>query len=199
MRAKRAAAERPRLDEALPDIVRYLVSANRGDLGHIDPGGLLFVAGSARREAAASIRPFFFPGGTSRDATLVKPEVNVNGRVIRYEICLRPRFFRLCDAAHRLRILVHELWHIDPSFDGSLAPERRHDACPASVARAFAERVAHDAVNARPDGPWSVLGYAGEVSLAAWLNRPPSRLPHGSGFRTRYSDTDLYPSIIEQL
>lgn len=198
MQTEAAPRERPGLDRALPDLVRCLVFAHPRDLGHIDPDALLFVAGAARREAAASIRPLFFPGGTRREAGFVKPEVTVNGRVIRYELCLRPRFFRACNASQRLCILAHELWHIAPSFDGSLAPDRRHAACPAPIARAFVDRIV-DAVRTRTDGPFTTLGYAGEVRMAAWLERPPSRIPEGSRYRSRYSEADLFPSIVEQL
>lgn len=197
MRTKRAAPERPAFDEVFRHVASRLISANLEELGHIRPQALLFVAGAARREAAATIRPLFFGGGASSDGAFIKPRITIGHEVIRYEICLRPRFFRICTPEQRLRILAHELWHIDPSFDGSLDPTRRHAVCSASSARSAVEHLVKTVAVDGEDAP-AMLAYRGELRLSAWLNRPPSRLPHTSDLRGRYSEADLYAALIEQ-
>ena len=114
-----------------------------------------------------------------------------------YELCLRPRFFRCASAQQRLRIIAHELWHIDQAFDGTLAPERRHERVePAEAERAVEALVSrfleHEVVP-------SVLQHVGTLSLSAWLSRPPSRMPTGAGYRASYDERDLYTAMIEQL
>lgn len=201
MRDARAAEERPRLDQALPGMVQCLVCTNPERLGHIDPGAILFVAGSARREATASIRPLFFRGGTRTEPPLIKPEVTMDGRAMRYEICLRPRFFQTCTPSERLRILAHELWHIDPSFDGTLAAERRHAASSACTSRTAVDMLVEGLsgpAGVRFDGPLALLAYRGEVTLPAWLSRPPSRIPSEAKLRRAYSEADLFRAIIAQ-
>src|SRR5262245_28630857 len=100
---------------------RAVIAAVAGELRYLDPARILVVAASARRESAASIRGF---GGES--SAYVKPRIRIGGVVQLYELALRPRFFLTMSAQLRAETFVHELWHIAPAFDGTLAADRRH-------------------------------------------------------------------------
>ncbi len=114
-----------------------------------------------------------------------------------YEICLRPRFFRCASPQERLRILVHELWHISPDFDGSLCRQRRHDtADPQLVEREVS--ALYEAMLERSSVP-EVLSHTGELRMLAWLSRPPSRVPLEAQHRLEYSEADLFSTVVEQL
>jgi hypothetical protein len=185
------------LEPTLSALVGELAEAAPEALGHLDAGAILFVFGAARLESRASVRPLRYGGRPPRlrsaDARYEKPEITIDGRPMLYEICLRPRFFLDLDGEARLAILTHELWHIAPAFDGSLAPERRHRAeTPGRFERevsaildTFRRRVELSPAAAR-------LAEPGPFLLPAWRSRPPSRLPVGARGRRRYDERDLY-------
>src|SRR5215813_10200647 len=120
---------RPALDPELKALARALAAADPARLGHIDADRILFVAGAARLESRASIRPLTFGGSppSFRQGAHLKPQITILGTVMLYEICLRPRFFLDATPEERLAIIAHEIWHIAPAFDGTLAEARRHD------------------------------------------------------------------------
>lgn len=113
-----------------------------------------------------------------------------------YELALRPRFFLEAGPEERVSILAHELYHLSPAFDGTLAETRRHRAAP--IGR-------HDRAAAQIVEAWRSAGAAGlsavtgprEVTLRAWKARPPSRLLEPRRERDLYTEADLYPAIIE--
>jgi len=186
---------RAALDPALGAIAGELARANP-ELEHVDGTRILFVAGAARRGHRASVRPLRFARGRrSEDGRWWKPEVIIDGRPMLYEICLRPRFFLEGDGETRLTILAHELWHLAPAFDGTLAEERRHHAAPS-----FDELVDTFVARYRAAGFTSdrALAVEGELELAAWLQRPPSRVAVGVRDRARYDERDLYRAVISQ-
>jgi hypothetical protein len=177
-------------------LIADLAAAYPKELGHLDPRSILVIAGAARGEARASIRPLTFGGRPPRRVLgdYQKPRIEVGGHEILYELCLRPRYFLGSTAEERLLIFLHELWHISPRFDGSLAEERRHRvagereaATIEGLARAFS-----------PSGPAAtVLSHQGELRVLAWLSRPPSRLPKNRALRS-YHDADLYEGRVLQ-
>ena len=186
-------------DVLLREVVRALVAANPTTLGHVDPQRVLLVAGAARRESRASIRPLTFGGAPPRreQGGWLKPAITVRGVAPLYEICLRPRFFLEATPEARLLTLAHELWHIDPAFDGTLAEDRRHEVCsPARIEREVRAMVAALAPRQRLEE--TVLAHRGELRLSAWLARPPSRIPAGLTTRVDYDERDLYSAILEQ-
>lgn len=189
------ASPRPELEPHLRAYVAAL-AADRPAFAHVAPEGLLFVAGAARRAARASVRGFAPPGPPSQ-ARLQRPQVVLHGRPILYEICLRPRFFLAARPHERARILAHELWHIGPRFDGELHPERRHLAAPEDALEAALDAALGDFDPTRTS-LWPLLCLEGELTLPAWLDRPPSLLPAGPGHRRRYGAEDLYPAIVTQ-
>ncbi len=194
---------RPVIDHALLRLVDELAMVHPTAFGHIKATNILFVAGSARRQARASIRPFGLPEQSStlsgpRQQRSSKPVVTVDGRRILYEICLRPRFFQDATAEERIHIVAHELWHISPSFDGSLAPQRRHG----SGSRPQVDQPLKDAVAAWQEHTGmlapSFLAVLGELRIQAWMCRPPSHIPIGRRVRRTYTENDLYSAIVEQ-
>jgi hypothetical protein len=72
--------------------------------------------------------PLAFAGSRSveRAAGRRKPIVRVKGRRMLYSITLRPLFFRDSTPRERVETILHELFHISPAFDGTLARTRRH-------------------------------------------------------------------------
>lgn len=189
---------RPFLDPALTEYVTILARARPEAFGHLRADAILFVSGAARREARASVRPFRFPGGAPSRPQGDKPEITIEGRPILYEICLRPRFFLAASPAERARILAHELWHIAPAFDGSLAEDRRHATAGPDAALERTLDAALDGFDAEatPLGP--LLNHVGELRLRAWSARPPSLIPPGRAHRRRYTEADLHRAVVIQ-
>ncbi len=194
MEEKFDAAGRVILDPLLHDFVRSLAAQRPEAFGHIESRNLLFIAGSARRGAYASIRPF----AQAEDSSAQRPSVCVKGTPAMYEICLRPLFFLDVTGPQRARIIAHELWHIGPNFDGQLHPERRHGG-------RSEQELEHDLDRAlagfdpTKTALWPHLMTSGERRLAAWKIRPPSLFPKASQARRRYDETDLFSAILPQL
>lgn len=189
------------IDHALGELIGELVSANPKSLGHIDPRAVLLVSGAARRQASASIRPLSYGARPlSPDGLYRKPEVIIDGYAALYEITLRPRFFLELTPEERRRTFAHELWHIAPEFDGTLAEERRHRALrPADVEGINAELVARWRA-AFPDSPaGAVFDWNGELRMRAWVSRPPTRIRVDAKLeRVRYDESDLFHATIWQ-
>lgn len=162
---------------------RAVIAAVAGELRYLDPARILVVAASARRESAASIRGF---GGES--AAYVKPRITIGGARQLYEIALRPKFFRSLDARARREVFVHELWHIAPAFDGTLASDRRHSG----------PRIEPEVIDLASRIPRELFEYRGELRVDAWLARPPSREPRNTRARLDYDERDLFTSLVEQ-
>src|SRR5262245_38726931 len=114
-------------------LIGALARAVPDQLGHLDEKKILVIASAARRESIASIRPLTF--GKHEPEGFIKPRVTVHGERMLYELALRPKFFIGMNARERLAIFAHELWHISPDFDGTLAEDRRHDALRLSIDR----------------------------------------------------------------
>ena len=184
--------ERKCIDGALTELIGALIAANPDQLGHVRPEQLLFVAGAARLEHRASIRPF-----AATDPRYRKPIVLIGGVTILYEICLRPRFFVTSTPDERLRTIAHELWHISPRFDGSLASERRHEGGVSAEydgeVDALVERYLASGGSAH-----GFLAFDGELQMQAWLSRPPSRIALNATIRERYTEDDLLVAIVRQ-
>ncbi|MCC7381355.1 MAG: hypothetical protein IT384_05970 [Deltaproteobacteria bacterium] len=197
-------AGRPRLDPFLLHLTRSIASVGPRHLARVEQAGILFVAGAARRDSRASVRPLTFgghpPQRTSADGRWVKPRISIAGREIRYEICLRPRFFLAASPSGRVATLIHELLHLSPELDGTLDAHRRHqpgerDPLAAEVQDILQRWEAHTAP-AAPERAW--LSHRGELRLAAWLSRPPSRAPVGTTIRLDYDERDLFEAVVEQ-
>lgn len=187
-------------DAALRRLLDTVITSAPTHLGHVELERMVIVAGAARRATRASIRPLTFGGRPLRFSRgrYQKPEVRRGHEVALYELCLRPHFFRSATPAERLEILVHELWHLHPSFDGRLDPKRRHPLEDPSGARRFLEEVMNASrVEARKE---PVLSQPGLWSVPMWLERPPSLIPPGRATRTHYVvEADTFLGVVEQL
>jgi hypothetical protein len=165
--------------------------------GHVKVDRILLVAGAARRGAQASIRPLTFGGDppTYARAEERKPRIHVRGREMRYELCLRPLFFLRSSAEERLRVLVHELWHIGAAGDGTLDPNRRHRPDNQEESERFSRMVAQE-LGPRLD--LGILEHEGELRVPMWLERPPSLVPPDLETRLEYDERDLFLGIVRQ-
>ena len=176
-------------------VIKDLVASNPDSLGHIVPAQILIVAGAARNESKASVRAFT-PHLPSHSTLKRCPEVTRHGQKVLYEICLRPRYFLESTGEERLHLLAHELYHIAPAFDGTLAEDRRHDVMSNDAwGRALDPILAQTTLSATAR---QALFQAGTFTLDAWRIRPPSHIPKASNVRHAYSEEDLYLAIITQ-
>jgi hypothetical protein len=191
-------AEPTRLRPLLRALVEAIVAADVGV--RVDPATVLFVAGAARLDARASIRPLGFGGeplvSTSPDGAFERPRITIDGVAQRYEICLRPHFFRTLDARGRLGCVLHELWHVGARRDGTLEPTRSHRGAvhvwEPEVERWAADLAARPALAALVDA----LGAGPRVVAEAWLARPPTRIPRAHTLRRRWDERDLFADTL---
>lgn len=166
------------------------------EFAHLQPERILVTAGQARKRSRATIRPYCFADTATRrseSGLLEKPLVKLGGKVIRYEIVLRPLFFLRSTPLERLRTLFHELFHLSPEFDGTLDETRRHTSMPR---RQFDAKILplmkHYALTA-PSWVHDLLSTDGEVLVMQWLERPASRVRHkDSTAKTRFNEADLF-------
>src|SRR5262249_2815605 len=129
-----------------------------------------------------------------------KPRIVIAGVRMLYEICLRPRFFLASTADERLEILAHELWHVSPLFDGTLAEERRHEHAAGGSLERGVEQLLRTWRSAKLDRVEleAILAHRGELELGAWLSRPPTRFAKDAKTRAEYTERDLFRAIVEQ-
>jgi hypothetical protein len=177
---------RPIFDALLSGLVRELARVCP-ELSNVEAERILFVAGAGRLMARASIRPL---GGRDR------PTITIGGASIRYEICLRPRFFLDTPFEERLTIIAHELWHASPAFDGTLAAERRHENAGADRIESEVRQIV-DRFRASGSPAADFLRHRGELRMRAWLIRPPSRIQPATSLRKSYDERDLFLAIVE--
>lgn len=165
----------PLVTTLLGDLVRAF--ARRPPfLGAIDPDRILVVgtrgrAGPSGKRASCHFTRFRESGArTSADGRFRLPRIVLGGVEMRYVIAfVLPRFLFL--AKHeQAEDVVHELLHIDPSFDGG-ASALRHGARYDALARRIAALGLADGV-AVPD-----LAAAGETVLYARLRPFPRPYP----------------------
>lgn len=193
------AARRPtseRIDWSM-GLVRMLrdIKLRVPELDHLEPDRILVTAGQARKRSRATIRPYAFGETATRHSAsghLFKPLVKVGGRTIRYEIILRPLFFLRSTPLERLRTLFHELYHLAPRFDGTLAEERRHSELPRKEFDAELVPLVKAYATVAPTWVHELLSHEGEVLVLQWLERPANRYRSKDVVRQRYTEQDLF-------
>ncbi|MGO8971457.1 MAG: hypothetical protein ACLQDQ_18020 [Myxococcaceae bacterium] len=193
----------PRAPVDLNRAIRELlsdVSARMREFSHVQPARILVVAGEARRASRGSVKPLAFAGGKSRDATgLRKPVVRFHGRRMLYCITLRPLFFRASTPEARVETLLHELFHVSPTFDGTLDPTRRH-ACLGGAFRRTFRPLVRRYLRRCPAEVLAPFAHRGPVRVLQWLERPPAfHVPRPSKNRRRYTEEQLFVSTMEFL
>ena len=187
------------LNRAIHDLLTD-VSIQMREFSHVQPARILVVAGEARRASRGSVKPLAFVGGKSRDATgLRKPVVKVHGRRMLYCITLRPLFFRASTPEARIETLLHELFHVSATFDGTLDPTRRHACIGAAFRNSFRPLVRRYLRRCPPD-VLAPFAHRGPVRVLQWLERPPAfHVPRLSKNRRRYTEEQLFMTTLELL
>ncbi|MCC6808268.1 MAG: hypothetical protein IT381_12670 [Deltaproteobacteria bacterium] len=193
-------AKRPDFSAALREILRD-VAARVPELKHLQPDRILVTYGQARKKSRATTRPYAFAETSTRkseNGALYKPIVKLQGRRMRYEITLRPLFFLRSSAQDRLRTIFHELYHMSPSFDGTLDVRRRHDALPRSAFDKELKPLIRRYASRMPAWVAEALAFDGEVMVLQWLERPPNRYRPSKTVKRRYTEKDLFlgPAIM---
>jgi len=178
------------------------VAARLPELAHVRASRVLVVAGEARRASRATIRPAHFEDSRGRAGagTRRKPLIRVKGRKILYVVTLRPLWFLESSPEQRVRTILHELYHASPSFDGTLARNRRHDRLPAARyerrIRALTERYLAMA----PPEVLAPFSASGLVRARMWLERPAAAYDDDA-YRGRrvYTEKQLFLGHVRMI
>ncbi|MBI3071071.1 MAG: hypothetical protein HYY84_02985 [Deltaproteobacteria bacterium] len=187
----------PDLNRELTRFIRRLAKLEP-IFAHLRASRILFVAGESRRRSLATIR------GLANDATgkrhshdglTRRPLIRVARRRVLYWISLRPLFFRASTPRERLRTILHELFHISPAFDGTLARERRHRRLPRPAYDAALRPLVDRAAVLSP----SSLNTNGPVVIWHWLVRPPVHIHIGTRRRAVFDERHLYRATVEMV
>ena len=117
------------------------------------------------------------------------------GGVLCTAITLRPLFFRSSSPHARVTTVLHELFHISKSFDGTLEERRRHSKMGKRFGPAF-EPLVKRYLKLLPDEVLAPFAYDGEVRLAHWLERPSAWLPKGKRYRGVYTEAQLFEGVV---
>lgn len=189
----------PDLDLAIQALLLHVRDHVEG-FSHLRPHQILVVAGEARRASRATIKPLTFAGGKLLDATgRRKPEVRIDGWQMRYCITLRPLFFRNSTPQARIGTLLHELFHIGPTFDGTLDPQRRHDHLGPRFGVLFRPVLA-SCLETLPEALLLPFAHHGEVSVRQWVERPGASVSRSARLeRSLYTEAQLYRARVFQV
>ncbi len=185
---------RPNLTLAVKRLVRD-VARRVPELSHVKASRVLVVAGEARRNSRATIRPAHF-GATRRRAAgsggAVKPLVRIKGRKILYVITLRPLWFVASTPEQRLVTILHELYHASTRFDGTLHHGRRHSRLPLDRYNRRVRRLLRRYLREAPQEMLAPFAHEGEVRVRMWLEAPGSfQDPEYAGRRV-YTEKQLF-------
>ena len=166
--------------------VSKAVAAAVPSLAHVRPARLLFVYNSTLKARARVLPLAFDDTGTrlSRDGLRRRPLVRYRGRVMHYVIEFGRMFLR-SSPTRRLQTLVHELIHVSPFFNGTLARAMRHSRADGGEYKAQV-RAAVAAVDAAVKGGSAALLDCGESVICLKWRRPFSLTAGGT-----YDDEDL--------
>jgi predicted metallopeptidase len=189
----------PNITLAVKRLVRDL-AARVPELAHIKASRVLVVAGEARRNSRATIRPAHFGATRNRAAGgsgPVKPLVRVKGRKIYYVITLRPLWFVASTPEQRLATIVHELYHVSVRFDGTLHRGRRHSRLPLDVYNDAVRRLVRHYLAAAPRDVISPFAHEGVVRARMWLERPGSFREDEYSGRRVYTEAQLFYGLVE--
>lgn len=119
---------------------------------HIDPKQLLICIATnritARGGTYAKLVPLRFKGGsrftTYRNHVYTLPDVTVEDQVILYSIYFyMPRFFNL-SLKEKVRVIFHELYHINPAFNGDIRRLGKKKAAHGASKKKFDEQFVQE-------------------------------------------------------
>jgi len=189
----------PNITLAVKRLVRDL-AARLPELGYIKASRVLVVAGEARRNSRATIRPAHF-GATRRRAAggsgQVKPLIRVKGRKILYVITLRPLWFVASTPEQRLATIVHELYHVSARFDGTLHRGRRHSRLPLEIYNDAVRHLVRRYLAAAPREVLSPFAHEGVARARMWLERPGTFREDEYSGRRVYTEAQLFYGLVE--
>jgi predicted metallopeptidase len=168
---------------AVKRLVRDL-AARVPELSHVRPSRVLVVAGEARRNSRATIRPARRHGKPAGDAV-----IRVKGRTIHYVITLRPLWFLASTREQRLATIVHELYHASKRFDGTLHRGRRHSHLPRAPYARKVRALLRQYLASAPDEIVAPFAHRGVVRARMWLERPGTAREGG---RKIYTEKQLF-------
>lgn len=190
---------RPHLNEAVHALLVH-VAQTMEEFRHVQPGRILVVAGEARRASRGTVKPLAFKGGKSADGKgRRRAVVRLRGTRMLYAITLRPLFFRDSTPETRVGTLLHELFHISPSFDGTLHPGRRHAQLGKQFPRLLNPLVRRYLRLAPPE-LLAPFAYDGEVHVLQWLERPgPATPPGEKPSRSVYTEAQLFDGVVRMV
>jgi predicted metallopeptidase len=197
---RRKSRTRPNLSRQVRLLIRD-IARRVPELAHVRADRVLVVAGEARRASRATIRPLRFPGGLlhAPGKETRKPRVWFRGRKILYVITLRPLFFRSSTAEKRIETIIHELFHASSAFDGSLDPQRRHEALRAPAFEGSLRPLVKRYLAKCPAKSIERVAINGEVAVRQWLERPPTSYKRGSRVRKRYDETQTFLGPVRMI
>jgi predicted metallopeptidase len=189
--------DRPNLTLAVKKLVRDL-SRRLPELSHVKASRVLVVAGEARRNSRATIRPAHF-GITRRRAAVAggatKPLVRIKGRKILYIITLRPLWFVGSKPEERLLTILHELYHASTRFDGTLHRGRRHSRLPLSRYNRRVRKLLRRYLHRAPPEILAPFAHEGEARVRMWLEGPGSFQDDEYAGRRVYTEQQLYYGV----
>ena len=189
---------RPYFNRAVRALLDHIV-ATMPEFSHIKPSRILIVAGEARRASRGTVKPLLFePGQLAQGDRRRKPVVRIRGRKMLYCITLRPLFFRASTPKERVGTIVHELFHISPSFDGTLSRARRHSEAGRDFQRRLRPLVRRY-LKLCPAELMAQFAFDGEVRVQMWLERPNTFYVKGMKVRRVYTEDQLFVGPVRMI
>ncbi len=189
-------ARRPDFTQAVRSLVAH-AAATVKELRHIEANAILVVAGEARRASRGTVKPLCFSDRRRKDSLgRRKPLVTFHGERVLYCITLRPLFFRRSTPRQRVATVLHELFHISQTFDGTLDHRRRHQQAGEGFEDEF-RPMERRYWKRMPPEVLAPFEYDGEVRVLQWLEKPQSWLPGSrASQRSRYTEQHLFEGIV---
>lgn len=192
------ATGRPYFNRAVRALLDH-IAETMPEFGHIKPSRVLVVAGEARRGSRGTVKPLLFEAGQLAEGDKRRrPVVRIKGRKMLYCITLRPLFFRDSSPRQRIGTILHELFHISPSFDGTLSRARRHS----EAGRDFQKRLrplVRRYLKTCPPELIAMFAYDGEVRVQQWLERPNTFYVKGMKVRRLYTEDQLFVGPVRMI
>lgn len=192
----RPVRRRPDFTAAVAALISHVARAH-AEFRHLDARRILVVSGEARRASRGTVKPLTFAEKKRTDSLgRRKPLVKVKGRQMLYSITLRPLFFRRSTPRQRVATVLHELFHIARSFDGTLDHQRRHAEAGDGFENDFTpvERAVWKRLPAPIIAPFA---YDGEVRVLQWLEKPQSWMPgERASQRKLYTEAHLFEGVV---
>lgn len=187
---------RPDFTQAVQALIAHVASTHP-EFSHIDARRILVIAGEARRASRGTVKPLTFAEKKRTDSLgRKKPRVKVHGRQMLYSITLRPLFFRKSTPRQRVATVLHELFHISKSFDGTLDHQRRHEEAGEGFEAEFAP-IERRCWKRLPPELVAPFAYDGEVRVLQWLEKPQSWLPgERTSHRSLYTEQHLFEGVM---